>query len=576
MSPLWGYQLIPRLRVPYTYLWSQALVPKPNDWDDHINIAGFSFLEQASSYVPPDDLTKFLERGPKPIYIGFGSIVVDDPKALNALIVKAVELAGVRCILSKGWGGLGEGDLPDTIYAIGNCPHDWLFKQVSAVVHHGGAGTTAAGLALGKPTVVVPFFGDQPFWGQMIAKAGAGPIPVPFKQMTADSLAESIRFALAPKVQAAVQEMANQIAREDGARDATIDIENRIKADNFRCDLFPERLAIWHHRKTGAQLSGFAVCALIQNQLINRHHLEPIRRTHWYVDEGAEFPIIGMVAAVTSAIRGISIATSAYKRRLKARPTPDVEQSRRLSAVEGLPEEWQPGQTITPKQIEVLAESIAKRTGNSRTLDTLSSKMPTRAFTNGSKKSSQQPIVKEKKVEKKHGRFYQVSRATGVYAFDITKVGLEFPVAFWYNLANGCHNMPSYGLWSVQVRRRDEITGLGSGVKTAGKEFVLGFYDAFSGLVVLPYQGAKAEGGKGFGKGVLQAWRSLLMNIGAATFGLPGYTLKGIEKQCMKYGLPKLRAEVLLIRLRKTIDEYQNAPEEEVAEACRRWKSLHS
>lgn len=167
ISPLWGHQLIPRLRVPYSYLWSQALIPRPSDWGDHISITGFSFLKAGSDYTPPQDLADFLAKGPPPVYIGFGSIVVDDPVGLTKLILEAVKLANVRAIVSKGWGGVGGGEVPDDVYLIGNCPHDWLFQRVSCVVHHGGAGTTAAGIALGKPTVVVPFFGDQPFWGQV-------------------------------------------------------------------------------------------------------------------------------------------------------------------------------------------------------------------------------------------------------------------------------------------------------------------------------------------------------------------------------------------------------------------------
>lgn len=115
-----------------------------------------------SSFKPDLTLTQFLEAGPPPVYIGFGSIVVDDPDAMTQLIFKAVKKAGVRALVSKGWGGLGSDKLevPDDIYLLGNVPHDWLFKHVSAVCHHGGAGTCAAGIAAGRPTIVVPFFGD--------------------------------------------------------------------------------------------------------------------------------------------------------------------------------------------------------------------------------------------------------------------------------------------------------------------------------------------------------------------------------------------------------------------------------
>ena len=172
------------------------MIPKPNDWGRHIDVAGFYFLNLASSYTPDPELEAFLRDGPPPVYIGFGSIVVDDPNAMTEMIFEAVKLSGVRALVSKGWGGLGADDLgkPDEVYMLGNVPHDWLFEHVSSVVHHGGAGTTAAGIKAGKPTIVVPFFGDQPFWGAMIARANAGPDPIPYKQLTAEKLAEAITF----------------------------------------------------------------------------------------------------------------------------------------------------------------------------------------------------------------------------------------------------------------------------------------------------------------------------------------------------------------------------------------------
>lgn len=104
----------------------------------------------------------FLRGGPPPVYIGFGSIVVDDPNAMTRIIFNAIELSGVRALESKGWGGLGADEigLPENVFMLGNIPHNWLFEQVSCVVHHGGVGTTAAGIKTGKPTLVVPFFGD--------------------------------------------------------------------------------------------------------------------------------------------------------------------------------------------------------------------------------------------------------------------------------------------------------------------------------------------------------------------------------------------------------------------------------
>lgn len=167
ISLFWAPGILNRLKVPHTYCWSPAVIPKPTDWPPHISVSGFFFLSLASNYTPQPELKAFLDAGPPPVYIGFGSIVVDDPNAMTKMIFEAVKKTGQRALVSKGWGGLGAGELgiPEGVYMLGNVPHDWLFQNVSCVVHHGGAGTTAAGIACGKPTVIVPFFGDQPFVG---------------------------------------------------------------------------------------------------------------------------------------------------------------------------------------------------------------------------------------------------------------------------------------------------------------------------------------------------------------------------------------------------------------------------
>ena len=247
VSTLWAPGQLFRLKVPYTYMWSPGLIPKPPDWGPEIDIAGFVFLDLASSFKPPESLSKFLADGEPPVYIGFGSIVVDDPDQFTALIFDATKKAGVRALVSKGWGGLGdEGNTPDNIYMLENTPHDWLFPRVSAVVHHGGAGTTAIGLKCGKPTMIVPFFGDQPFWGAMVARAGAGAgRPIPYKELTADSLAEGIMQCLSPEAKANAQKLAHDIEQEgDGAKNAVKAFHRNLplRGDtSMRCCVFQDR-----------------------------------------------------------------------------------------------------------------------------------------------------------------------------------------------------------------------------------------------------------------------------------------------------------------------------------------------
>jgi UDP:flavonoid glycosyltransferase YjiC (YdhE family) len=266
ISLLWAPGLLSRLRIPTTYCWSPALTPKPADWAPEISVSGFFFLDLETTYTPEPDLAAFLEAGPPPVYIGFGSIVVDNPDELTRTIFSAVIKSGVRAIVSKGWGGIG-GDaagIPEGIFMLGNCPHDWLFRRVSAVVHHGGAGTTAAGIKAGKPTVVVPFFGDQIFWGTMVAKAGAGPAPITFKTLTAENLAAAIQEALRPETTARAKELGEKMKEEKGADVGGKSFHQFLNTDDMRCSLAPSRVAVWRARRSKIRLSALAAAVLVK------------------------------------------------------------------------------------------------------------------------------------------------------------------------------------------------------------------------------------------------------------------------------------------------------------------------
>ena len=173
-------------KVPFLYNFSPSVVVPPLDYSDWIRVTGYWFLDEASDWMPPADLSNFIERaradGKKIVYIGFGSIVVSDPAALTKTVVDSVLKADVRCVLSKGWSDrLGAQDaskpevpLPSEILQIKSAPHDWLFKQIDAAAHHGGAGTTGASLRASLPTIVKPFFGDQFFFGSRLEDLGVG------------------------------------------------------------------------------------------------------------------------------------------------------------------------------------------------------------------------------------------------------------------------------------------------------------------------------------------------------------------------------------------------------------------
>ncbi|XP_016193973.1 sterol 3-beta-glucosyltransferase UGT80A2 isoform X3 [Arachis ipaensis] len=199
-----GYYTSPP-NMPYGYIWSPHLVPKPKDWGPNIDVVGFCFLDLASDYEPPISLLEWLEEGEKegkkPIYIGFGSLPLEQPDKMTQIIIEALDKTGQRGIINKGWGGLGNlAETKKSVYLLDNCPHDWLFLRCKAVVHHGGAGTTAAGLRAACPTTIVPFFGDQPFWGERVHARGVGPAPIPVDEFTLGRLVDAINYMLKPEV----------------------------------------------------------------------------------------------------------------------------------------------------------------------------------------------------------------------------------------------------------------------------------------------------------------------------------------------------------------------------------------
>ena len=175
---------------------SQHLVPRPPDWPTNAHITGNWVLDTTDEWTPPAHLASFLDAGEPPVAIGFGSMASGDPARTTRLVLDAVRRAGVRAVLLTGWGGLDPADIPESVCVVDQAPHDWLYPRCAAVVHHGGAGTTAASLRAGRPTVICPFFGDQPFWGARVHEAGAGPSPLMHKKLTAERLAAMIREAL--------------------------------------------------------------------------------------------------------------------------------------------------------------------------------------------------------------------------------------------------------------------------------------------------------------------------------------------------------------------------------------------
>jgi sterol 3beta-glucosyltransferase len=221
----------PAKSTPVLYGISPHALPRPADWGANAHLTGYWFLEPPPGWQPAPGLVDFLQSGPPPVYIGFGSLIPRDAKRLSRLVLQALEQTGQRGVLLSGWAGLNANlpagsALAERVFAIQEAPFDWLFPHMAAVVHHGGMGTTAAALRAGVPSVIVPFTFDQPFWGRQVHALGAGPAPIRPRQLTAGRLAAAIRAALEDgAVRARAAQLGQHIQQEDGVAEAVRKIE---------------------------------------------------------------------------------------------------------------------------------------------------------------------------------------------------------------------------------------------------------------------------------------------------------------------------------------------------------------
>jgi UDP:flavonoid glycosyltransferase YjiC (YdhE family) len=221
--------------LPVLYAFSPTLVPPPPDWPPSTTVTGTWRLSGVTDAPAddgatlPDDLEAFLDAGDPPVYVGFGSMSGQDPAATTSVVLEAVRRAGVRAVLASGWGGLSAADVPPHVHLVDTAPHDALFPRCAAVVHHGGAGTTAAGLRAGRPSVICPFFGDQFFWGRRVHALTAGPEPLPHARLTADRLAARIHeAATSPRLRRHAARLGARLRQERGVARAVERIEDRF------------------------------------------------------------------------------------------------------------------------------------------------------------------------------------------------------------------------------------------------------------------------------------------------------------------------------------------------------------
>jgi len=213
-------------RAPTLMGISPLVTPHPPDWGDNLHVTGYWFLDRSPDWQPSPELTAFLDAGDPPVYIGFGSMGSRKPEEAGQIALEALRRSGQRGVLASGWGGLQPADLPASVYLITALPHSWLFPRMAAVVHHGGAGTTAAGFRAGVPSILVPFGLDQPFWGSRAVALGVGTRPIPRKQLTGERLGAAITEAVTnPTLRRQAADLGQKIRAEEGIAQAVAVID---------------------------------------------------------------------------------------------------------------------------------------------------------------------------------------------------------------------------------------------------------------------------------------------------------------------------------------------------------------
>lgn len=200
---------------------SRVLVPEPAErMPGPTLFTGYWFAQAETEWEPPVELARFLEGEEPPVYVGFGSMAAGDEETLadTAAIVEALREEGLRGVLVKGWGGIGlDGDVPSHVHVLEAAPHSWLFPRCSAIIHHGGAGTTHEGLRWGRPTAIRPTFGDQPFWARRVRAIGAGPGAIGKGRLNVEALRRVLRKLRDPSVVRAAETAGDRIRAEPGA-----------------------------------------------------------------------------------------------------------------------------------------------------------------------------------------------------------------------------------------------------------------------------------------------------------------------------------------------------------------------
>lgn len=487
--------------------------------------------------------------------------------------------------------------MPDGVFMLDNVPHDWLFNHVSCVIHHGGAGTTAAGIAAGRPTFVVPFFGDQPFWGVMIARAGAGPDPIPHKQLTSDKLVDAINFCLKPESRERAKELASRIAAERGSDRGAQSFHQYLEVDRLRCTLAPSRTATWRIKRTQVRLSAFAACTLANANLLDFYDLKLCRAQEYETDPGPWDPISGGFVAACGAFNGMAMGLAdfpsetvkavqlpfKYSRQSSQASVQTIGRKQGMSKVEessttsNSPDQ---NQTSLGQEVSYLTRVRSSQhpygpppptpnTVPSPMSDVVLGQLTRKREGSPSQAHSRDALGPDKNYDLLRHAGPHTSKGLGRFAKSLVQSPMDLSMSF----TKGFHNLPK--LWGDDtVRPQAQVIDFMSGAKTAGKEFSLGWYDGVSGVVTQPWKGAQKDGASGFFKGIAKGMGGFITKPSAGVFGIPAYVMKGVHKEMQKLFGSNVQNHIVASRIAQGYEEWLQSSDADKQDVIIRWKLI--
>ena len=223
-----------RLPTPILCAWSPSIILPSSDWPPNVHVTGYYFFDADMTFQPPVALQNFLEMGDPPICISFGSMVNRNAEQIDRIVNEALVQTNNRGVILSGWSNVNR-QVSSNVHYVKTVPHDWLLPHCKMIIHHGGAGTTSAGLRAGIPQVIVPFTADQPFWGRRVHAIGAGPKPILVKKLSVENLTSAMVEADDQLIRKRTQEIGQRIRSEDGVICAVHLIESHVSEfGNFK------------------------------------------------------------------------------------------------------------------------------------------------------------------------------------------------------------------------------------------------------------------------------------------------------------------------------------------------------